>query len=178
MPASVNSYMNSHSFHGIKECKSQEKNELPSLPGHLPAPEEMREKFQGKLFFEASTANSFRRQHFVSHYKGQISLSSYVLNMTQPLSKSICQQHQVIKFLSPAPSCSFPVTPRCLPVLSSSVSSQNIPEVSGSTTGHGHLWSETEGLGRPGCWPERNQWDAEAVPLDSSLHPCASVLAL
>ena len=76
MPASFNSYMNSHSFQRKKECKIQEKNELLFLPGHLPAPEEVRKEFQGKLSFKPSTANTSRRQYFISHYKGQMSLSS------------------------------------------------------------------------------------------------------
>lgn len=163
-----------------KSCKSQKKNELPSLPGHLPALEEVRKEFQGKLFFKPSTANTSRRQYFISRYKGHIGLPSYVINMTLPLSKSTCQQHQAIKLLSPAPLHSLPVMPRRPSLLPSccEAARASLKPGTGAGTCTWPCGLRPMGPGRPSCWPKRNPWDAEAASPDNSLHPCASVLAL
>lgn len=138
--------------------------------------------FQNRLFFKPCTANTFRRQHFISHYRGQISLSSSIINALLPLSESTCQQHCIIKCLSLTSLCGLTVMHRGLPSLPShcraakaSLSQRQQHEAAGGPVGRGQRPAHSRALWRG---PKGQWWEAEAEPPDSFSHPCASALAV
>lgn len=137
--------------------------------------------FQSKLFFKPSTANTSRRQHFISHYKGQISLSSSIINALLPLSKSTCQQHCIIKCLFLTLLCGLTVMHRGLPSLPSHCRAGNSGRFAGPWAATwGGRWPREQRLAHSrASWrgPKGHWWEAEAKSPDSSSHLCASALA-
>lgn len=153
---------------------------MPLLSDYLPELKMAGNGFQSKLFFKPSTANTSRRQHFVSHYKGQISLSSSIINALLPLSKSTCQQHCIIKCLFLTSLCGLTVMHRGLPSLPShcravrsSLGHRQQHELAGGPVGREQRLAHSRASWRE---PKGHWWEAEAESPDSSSHLCASAL--